>query len=1120
MMKENNLQKKYSLRKFKGIGLASAVIGVLFANQSVYAGVTSGDKSETTVITGADNERVTEKIPASHRTTFTDDKDSTKKVTVDAVIGNVTFEPKANEHFGNPDGTDRVNFSKKATVNYLLEENHSKITESKIYEEKGNVYANYDKKGISYDTDGKAYRGSGVEIIRGEINENTGSEFHLKANNKAYQLVRSEVVDKEKAVYEKSHFNDIEASVSPEGMYNYLGEINYGKITGKVYLVEETSDGHYGKYVKASNINSDEEAVNAWKNGQNTAKDFTKENVTLQEGDTILVMDRDTYAHGSGGRKVHTTDYRREKIAATPEFNKLASSEEISNVNGYPTYAFGNEILNDKFSTIGKDGVFGTSDDGEVDFKNEEHLRYERNWKIGNQFPEMTDIPDVDFRKLSVNEILRYMQSEVYGILEYFDHYAKTDAERKDIQERRSRLDQNIADTAEMIKNENIDIAAQSWRLAFLSPDKEKLTALRKHIESGEKVLDELLLTLKTDEENVEQYENHKNVKKITKKVLLYELNHKDIYGYRYDYPKFSYRTLISYHKDAVPEHYSDWKKDDGREEREVFVYTNKGVVTISDDLKHINVVDENKTTTETEFTKQEVTTTKETDYEVKELITPVRAYKVMGDGSPIVNHYYRIQITRESEAYSMKAVGGVRIKYITNEGKELKTEIVREVGDIYELNVYNQYSGNTKVGERRVENRIDADYDTTVKQYPTLKDAKTGFTYEYVGLKQGSPAASGKVVAGITEVIYEYRLVSEEEKTPSKTVETKGSVVVKYVDANGNEIKDAEKVVTDAVVKTKKTYTTKSVDVVVSTRDEVENHEVQYNTAGKKVETITKDGKKYNYYGIYAVSDKFNNTTAETGKVVEGTTTVVYQYALEPNKVEWAVSENPPVLEMPEFTGGTSMPEAPINEVPEFKGGTSVPEAPIHDIPEFTGGVVAIEPPIYTKPTLIITKWVDEDGVQLRPADVKEPVELGQPNEAFEHGTIEGYESIGTIRNQEGDVVTHRFRKLNVESKESNNSRGNSENEEQKNEKIILETPKNKDISKMQKSSEEITNEKSMDETLDSTSDESLASTSVSLPQASQLPQTGTGDELAFVSAATSALLVGVGIARPRKKQ
>ena len=877
MMKENNLQKKYSLRKFKGIGLASAVIGMFLANQSVYANVTADGKEETTIVTDL------ERVPSSAKTTFTDDQNPTKKVTVDAVIGNVNrFPKKVNEYLGVPDGTDRVKFSRKATVNYLLEKDGSKITESKIYEEKGNVYTNYHKKGLSYDTDGKAYEGAGIERAGDEINKDTGSKFYLEANNKKYQLVRSEVIDEDKAIYEKTHFNDIEASVSPEGMHKYLGEINYGKFTGKVYLVEETSDGHYGKFVEATNINSDEEAVNAWKNGQATAKDFTKENVTLKEGDTVLVMDRDTYALGNGGRKVHRTDYRREKVAATPEYNKLASSEEISNVNGYPTYAFDDEILNDKFSTIGKDGVFGTSDDGEVEFKNESHLRYERNSKLGNYFSEMTDIPDVDFRKMSVNEILRYMQSEVYGVLEYFDHYAKTDADRQEIQERRSRLDQNIADTAEMIKNENIDIAAQSWRLAFLSPDKEKLTNLRKHIESGEKVLDELTLTLKTDEENVDQYENQKDVKKITKKILLYELNHKDIYGYHYGYPKFSYRTVVSYHKDAEPEHYSDWKKDDEREEREVFVNANKGVVTISDDLNHINVIDENKTTTETEFTKQEVTTTKETDYEVKELITPVRAYKVMGDGSPIVNHYYRIQITRESEAYSMKAVGGVRIKYLTTEGEELKTEIVREVGDIYELNVYNQYSGNTKVGERRVENRIDADYDTTAKQYPILKDAKTGFTYEYVGLKQGSPAASGKVVAGITEVIYEYRLVSEEEKTPSSSRVTKtGSVDVKHVVINEDGTLKTLKseIIKDKVpVEYEDTYVTYSNGVKVSERKATRIVTEKYNATDKQY-PILKDeasGLLYKYVGPIA-----DSVPAE-GDVTEGEKHVIYSYVLD----------------------------------------------------------------------------------------------------------------------------------------------------------------------------------------------------------------------------------------------
>ena len=345
---------------------------------------------------------------------------------------------------------------------------------------------------------------------------------------------------------------------------------------------------------------------------------------------------------------------------------------------------------------------------------------------------------------------------------------------------------------------------------------------------------------------------------------------------------------------------------------------------------------------------------------------------------------------------------------------------------------------------------------------------------------------------------------MSKEDPNPVKK-EVKGSVIVKYVDAEGNEIKPAETLVNDVVLRTTYTYITKSGDKVVSTRDEVRDWQIpDYNAKHKWVGKITTaDGKNYDYQGVYAVSDKFNNTTAETGKVVDGITTVVYQYALEPKKVEWAVSENPPILDVPEFTGGTTMPEAPINEVPEF-----------------AGGVVAIEPPIYTKPTLIITKWVDEEGVQLRPADVKAPVELGQPNEAFEHGIIEGYEYIETIRNQEGDVVIHKFRKQTSGSKESNTSRGNSENEKQKNDNIIIETPKDKDVSRKQKQNEEVTSEKSMDEHQDFTSDKTLDSNSVSLPQANQLPQTGTGNELALLSAATSSILAGLGIARPRKKQ
>lgn len=971
-MFKDNKKEKFSLRKYKNGRTDSKLIGavailgfaMLAGGGTASANVSSGDRSETTIVMDL------ERVPSSAKTTFTDDQNPTKKVTVDAVIGKVVSLPtKANENIGNVDGTDSVRFNSKVTVNYLLEDDSSKLQDSKTVEgESGTIKTPYDRKGIASDIDGKDYRESTVEKI-GSVDENTGKEEKIQANNKEYELVRSEVIDSDKATYEKTHFNDIEAPVSPEGMHNNLGEINYGKIIGKVYLVEETSNGQYGKFVEATNINSDDEAVEAWKNGQATAKDFTKENVTLQKGDTILVLDRDTYAHGSGKRTVNTINYGREKVSATPEYNKVVSSEEIKDINAYPTYALENETGSGNYVTAGPDYNFGTSDDGEITFNGERYLHYYYGPKLENSLPEVKDTPDIVFSKSSLNEIMRYIQSEIFGVLEYFDYYAKTDTERQLIQKRRTKLEQNIADTIQMIKNENISMAAAKPNdmyasgLVFYSPDREKLTALKKQIESAENLLDEIMFTLNTREEDVEQYDNLKNVKKITKEILYYEAHHKELDGSSYGYSKFSYRTIVSYHKDAVPEHYSDWEivypEIEGIEHT---AFANKGAVTVSDDLNRAKVVLSYSSTAEREFEKQDVSTKVETDYVIKELITPIRAYKVMEDGGPVVNHYYRMHITRESEAYRMKQLGVLRIKYLTTEDREIKPEVIRNLGELYNLIVYNQYSGDIKVNERRDEKFNERFYDATSERYETLKDEKTGLTYEYIGLKKYSAPPSGKVVDSNTQVFYEYRLVTKEDPKPAKK-EVKGSVVVKYVDADGKEIKDDEKVVTDAVVKTTKTYTTKSGDVVVSTRDEVENHEVQYNTAEKKVDTITKDGKKYNYQGIYAPSEKFHNVTAEIGKVAEGLTTIVYRYELEVEKKDqWEVPKDSPIKEKPEYKGGVSSVEPPIHEVLEYEGGAASIEPLIHEVPEYKWSTM-VAPPI-----LIIPEYKGQEALILPP--------------------------------------------------------------------------------------------------------------------------------------------------------
>ena len=905
------------------------------------ANVSSGGQNETTLVSEF------EKVSSTAKTTFTDDQNPEKKVTVDAVADIRYNRPaKANQNTGDADGTDSVKFESNATVNYLLEDDNSKLKDSKkVAGEEGIVSTPYDKKGIAYDTDGKDYRESTIEKTGTAIDEDTGKEAVIKAKDKEYKWIRSEVVDAKKATYQKTKFNDVEAPVSPEGMHNNLGEINYGKITGKVYLVEENSDGYYGKFVEANGVTSDEDAVAKWKNGQATAKDFTKENVTLKEGDTILVMDRDTYAHGSGTRAVNIAEYRREKIPAKPAYNYTEGFNRTEGIPGKPTYAFWMQSITGEFSTIGDDYIFGTADDGKVNLKDENILYYNNISK--NLPPGITDSKNHHFKNESLQEILEAMHAEIYGVLEYFDRNVKNETDRKELQARRGELAQHITNTINMIKQNQIKVLLESENgLMFSQGNPEVLKKLRTQIEETQSVLSDLEISLGTTVEKLPEYNRLKNVTQTKKGVLKYS---------RTD--GFQSGFINSYHKDAEPEYYSDWEKVyPDIEIREDSVYVNKGAVTISDDLSNINVVNNDSTTNETEFTKRDITAKEETDYKVKEIITPIRAYKVMGEGETVVNHYYRLSTKLSDSPVKIEntKVGSVSVNYESESGEILKESEVIASNIAYEkVKTYDVLSGSTKVGEEKVTENLEPTYDATEKRYKTILGDKTGFNYEYIGLKEGSAPEEGIINKEKMQVTYIYRLVTKEDPKPAEK-EVVGSVVVRYVDPEGNEIKQAETLVKDSVLRTTYTYTTRSGDKVVSTRDVVKELAApDYNTKEKLVEKITTtDGKVYKYHGVYPVSTKFNNVTAETGKVVEGTTTVVYQYDYDiPVKPTWQVPSDAPTLEVPEYEGGTSSTEPPVLEVPEYRGGVSPIEPPVLEVPEFKGGVPSDRPTILEVP-------------------------------------------------------------------------------------------------------------------------------------------------------------------------
>ena len=938
-MFKNIKKEKFSLRKYKDGKTDSKLIGaitilgiaMLAGGGTASANVSSGGQNETTLVSEF------KKVSSSAKTTFTDDQNPAKKVTVDAVADIRYNQPtKANQNTGDADGTDSVKFKSSATVNYLLEDDNSKLQGSKkVAGEEGTVSTPYDKKGIAYDTDGKDYRESTVEKTGAAIDEDTGKEAVIKANNKEYKWIRSEVVDANKATYEKTKFNDIEAPVSPEGMHNNLGEINYGKITGKVYLVEETSDGHYGKFVEANGVTSDEDAVAKWKNGQGAAKDFTKENVTLKEGDTVLVMDRDTYAHGSGTRTVNTVKYRKEKIPEKPEYNYTEGFNRTEGIPGKPTYAFWMQTKTGEFPTIGDDYIFGTADDGKVNFKDENILYYNNIYK--NLPPGITDSKKHNFKNGSLQEILEAMHAEIYGVLEYFDRNVKNETDRKVLLARREELGQKITNTINMIKENQIKVSLESEKgLMFYQENPEVLKKLRTQIEETQSVLNDLSVSVSSSQRIVDQYDNHKDVTETKNDYLNFSFDGGIQRGY-----------VLSYHKDVEPEHYSDWKKVYPEiETREDSVYANKGAVTISDDLSNINVVNENSTTNETEFTKKDVTTKEETNYVVKEIITPVRAYKVMGEGESVVNHYYRLSTKLSDSPVKIEntKVGSVNVNYESESGEVLKSSEVAAKDVPYEkVKTYDVLSGSTKVGEEKVTENLEPTYDATAKRYKTILGDKTGFTYEYLGLKEGSAPKEGIINKEKIQVTYVYRLVTKEDPKPTAK-EVLGSVVVKYVDAEGNEIKPAETLVKDAVLRATYTYTTRSGDKVVSTREVVKEFTVQdYSTKEKLVEKITTaEGKTYKYHGVYPTSAKFNNVTAETGKVVEGTTTVVYQYDYDiPVKPTWQVPSDAPKNEVPEYKGGASSAEPPVLEVPEFKGGVPSDRPTILEVPEYRGSLV-----------------------------------------------------------------------------------------------------------------------------------------------------------------------------------
>ncbi|MGQ7373244.1 MucBP domain-containing protein [Streptococcus suis] len=265
----------------------------------------------------------------------------------------------------------------------------------------------------------------------------------------------------------------------------------------------------------------------------------------------------------------------------------------------------------------------------------------------------------------------------------------------------------------------------------------------------------------------------------------------------------------------------------------------------------------------------------------------------------------------------------------VRKEGHDETGEVA--AGETKEITyVYKEVTGKVVVnfkstsGEKLQNQRTDTEEGSTGRDYNTEeKDevpptiTKDGKLYRLVpNVKDGNP--TGKVTPGTTEVTYYYEPVI-------------GDVIIKYTDTEGNTLKDT---VID------------EDDVIVGTDFDTTNE-------GDKPEVITTSNGKYVLVpSLTTATDPTGADTTETGKVLEGTTTITYVYQKVANWIP--LIPNVPENQRPK-TEYPFDPTDPDKEIPSIPTNPTTDKPVIPHVPGYT----PVDP---------------KDNTPLKPVDPEDP--------------------------------------------------------------------------------------------------------------------------------------------------
>ena len=840
--------QKYSLRKYKGIGAVSVLLGMMVVGVSP---VLAEEAANTTEVTPAKDNVETETLsngagsytmPRMHvfsglSYTGADTEDAYKtnhSRNEDRAKYNLDRVEK--EHI-KKQGEDTFKDSK---ISYVTKKGEVLKEESDVEISVGDKKTssstmNYKIRGLF----GKRYEGNVADLNNDVLTKIKEADKVLEKNGEKYHKIDTEV-DKHEGTTKETTFNDITVHANPGNLHNEDGSIRYNNIKegSRVWLVSETDEGKYGKYVLATKPNTanDSWAVETFKQGENGAKDFTKENITtdggIKEGDTILVVEK----------------------------NEVALEDSVSTATEKAAYTAGAFFNENQL----EEGINNLLDNRLRDLKDEEVIDHEKD-KTWEEIYKIT---------LMNKNAVDNKNRPTYSVHQEFNGYIRENGQFVEYRD----VTTYIAKLKEMFGEKEITV---DWKNSRDKVEPKFVGNIEDFKETA---------NYESEKANVTKFkENHKAIQYVDR-IPTNATFVKNVFEVNIDF-KLGDKSTDYYYPSGDDDSnqpaktylayifgYSDFKYsgDDTR-----FQY---GLGQLYKEYEKDGV--RYRITAPTKYDEHaSVSAPIYSEIHYYNLYQPTRAYHVSDQLTNVKNIYAKEEIeTTENK-------GSVIVKYELADGTSIKesADVVKDAVISSTETKYYLDKDNQKVvvGTPTTTNKEVSYNATKAKLQEIIKDGKK---YKLVGLKDGSLAESGNVVAGTTEITYVYTLASG------------GNVFAKYMlEGTTTELAEGKVLKQDASIGE------------------------EYTSVAPKAGTLLqKDGKTYFYKGHRATS------APEIGTVDENEKTVIYDFVeyfsekgepeVQPELPEGIVSEKGEPEVQPKLPEGnvTSPTSTSLEEVSE----------------------------------------------------------------------------------------------------------------------------------------------------------------------------------------------------------